>query len=206
MKLHRNLNRTALITRYLQELALALAGLALLLAFAAPAASAHGGGAPQLVNAEAGPYWVSVWTQPDPIRVGEFHVTVAVSEAPQPGAGTREAGELVLDATVLVQAAPVSQGGETLIAPATRDNAVNKLFYEADLPLPAEGPWQVDIQVSGRAGAGDVGFGIEALPPSAVSTLLGLGWPLWAGLGLVLVAAGWWTQMARHRKDEAPHA
>ena len=107
---------------------------------------------------------------------------------------------------MLVQVAPVRQAGETLVAPATRDNAVNKLFYEADLALPSEGPWRVDIQVSGRAGAGNASFGIEALPASAFNTLLGLGWPVWAGLGLVLVAAGWWTQMSRHRKDEATHA
>jgi hypothetical protein len=207
MKLHHSLNRRALIIRYLEELALATVGLALILAFAASPAFAHGGGAPQLVNAGAGPYWVSVWTQPDPIRVSEFHVTVAVSEAPEPGTGTGEAGELVLDAAVLVHAAPVSQAGETLVAPATRDNAANKLFYEADLALPSQGPWRVDIQVSGSAGAGNAGFDIEVLPTSAFNTPLGIGWPLWAGLGLVLVAAGWWrTQMPQHRDGEATHA
>ena len=30
---------------------------------------AHGGGEPQLTNAVAGPYRVSVWTQPEPMRV-----------------------------------------------------------------------------------------------------------------------------------------
>jgi len=179
---------------------------ALLLLFVARPAQAHGGGMPQLTNAEAGPYWVSVWTEPDPIRVGDFHVTVAILQAPEPGASAREAGELVLDATVLVQAQPVSQVGEILIAPATRDNAVNKLFYEADLTLPAEGQWRVDIQVNGAAGAGSAAFEIEALPPSPFNSLVGFGWPLWAGLGLALLAAGSWFQMSRHRKSEAAHA
>jgi len=179
---------------------------ALLLLFVARPAQAHGGGMPQLTNAEAGPYWVSVWTEPDPIRVGDFHVTVAILQAPEPGASAREAGELVLDATVLVQAQSVSQVGEILISPATRDNAVNKLFYEADLTLPAEGQWRVDIQVNGAAGAGSAAFEIEALPPSPFNSLVGFGWPLWAGLGLALLAAGWWFQMSRHRKSEAAHA
>lgn len=205
MRLDRSFSRKAFM-KYTGGLALTWLGLALILLFAPRSIQAHGGGVPQLINAEAGPYWVSVWTQPDPIRVGDFHVTVAVSEAPKPGASTREAGELVLDATVLVQAEPVSQVGETLVAPATRDNAVNKLFYEADLTLPAEGLWRVDIQVNGAAGAGNAGFDIEALPPSAFNTLLRFGWPLWAGLGLVLVAAGWWVQMSRQQKGEVGRA
>ena len=197
MRLHRSVTR-----RTVDWLGLA----ALILLFVARPAQAHGGGVPQLINAEAGPYWVSVWTQPNLIRVGDFHVTVAISEAPKPGASTREAGDLVLDATVLVQAQPVSQVGETLIAHATRDNAVNKLFYEADLTLPADGQWQVDIQVNGAAGAGNAAFEIEALPPSAFNTLVGFGWPLWAFLGLVLLVAGWWFQMSRYRKGEVAHA
>ncbi len=205
MRFHRNSDRRTFI-RNLAGLALTCLGLALILLFASRSVQAHGGGTPQLINAEAGPYWVSVWTDPDPIRVGEFHVTVAVSEAPKPGSSTREAGDLVLDAAVLVRAEPVSQNGETLVAAATRDNAVNKLFYESDLTLPAEGQWRVDVQVNGTAGAGNAGFDIEASSPSTFYTLLGLGWPLWAGLGLVLVAGGWWVQMSRHREAEVGHA
>lgn len=187
-------------------LALTWLGLALIMLLTPRSVQAHGGGVPQLINAEAGPYWLSVWTQPDPIRVGEFHITVAVSEAPEPGASTREAGDLVLDATVLVQAESLGQAAEALVAPATRDNAVNKLFYEADLTLPAEGRWQVDIRVSSAAGAGNATFDVEALPPAAFNTLLGLGWPLWAGLGLVLVTTGWWVQMSRRQKGEVDRA
>ena len=197
MRLHRSATRRAV-----NWLGLA----ALLLLFVPRPAQAHGGGVPQLTNAEAGPYRISVWTQPDPIRVGDFHVTVAISQAPKPGASTREAGELVLDATVQEQAEPVSQVGDTLSAPATRDNAVNKLFYEADLTLPADGEWRVDIHVNGAAGAGSAAFEIEALPPSPFNTVVGFGWPLWAGLGLVLLVAGWWLQTSRHRKSEAAHA
>jgi hypothetical protein len=205
MKFNRSSNPKTFI-RYLASLALIWLGLALILLFACRSVQAHGGGTPQLINAEAGPYWVSVWTDPDPIRVGEFHVTVAVSEAPKPGSSSREAGDLALDATVLVRAEPAGQDGETLVAAATRDNAVNKLFYEADLTLPAEGQWRVDVQVNGTAGAGNAGFDIEASSPSTFNTLLGLGWPLWAGLGVVLVAGGWWVQMSRHREAEVGRA
>ena len=205
MRIHRTFLQTTQV-RYVEGLARVLVGLILVLTISPPTAQAHGGGVSQLTNADAGPYLVSAWTQPDPIRVGDFHITVAVAESTEPGASDREAGDLVLDATVRVGVDPVSQTGERLVVPATRGNAVNKLFYEADLELPAEGQWRVDILVEGPAGAGDVGFDIEALPPSGLNTLLGLGWPLWAGLGLVVIAAGWWFQMSRDRKTEVSHA
>jgi hypothetical protein len=183
---------------------LTLLGFALLLLFGIRPAQAHGGGTPQLTNAEAGPYLVSVWTEPDPIRVGEFHVTVAVLESPDPSSSGREGGDLVLDATVQVGVKPVSQAGQTLVAYATRENAVNKLLYEADLDLPSEGQWRVDIQVEGPAGIGSTGFDIEAAPPSVINALEWLPWPVWAGLGLVLLAVGWSVHTFRSRDDRGP--
>jgi hypothetical protein len=166
---------------------------------------AHGGGTPQLNNAEAGPYLVSVWTEPDPIRVGEFHVTVAVLEPPEPSPSGREDGNLVLDATVQVDVKPINQAGQTLVAYATRENAVNKLLYEADLELPSEGQWRVDIQVEGPAGIGNAGFDIEAAAPRSVINASGwLPGPVWAGLGLVLLAVGWSVYTFRSRDDRGP--
>ena len=66
---------------------------------------AHGTGAPQVINADSGPYLVSVWTEPDPARVGELHVTVGVAEP--------ETQEVVVDAQVEVALAPL--GGETAV-------------------------------------------------------------------------------------------
>jgi hypothetical protein len=180
--------------------------LALSFAVSAQVAWAHGGGVPQLTNVQAGPYRVSAWTQPDPIRMGEVHVSVAVSESLGSGATEREAGDLVLDATVRVQMQPMDQAGETLVAYATRENAVNKLFYEADLDLPAEGRWQVVIWVEGPTGAGSASFDVEALPPSAFSAIGALPWPVWGGLGLVLLAVGWSVQMFRGHKPEVQRA
>jgi hypothetical protein len=183
---------------------LILLGLALLLLLGIRPAVAHGGGTPQLTNAEAGPYLVSVWTEPDPIRVGELHVTVAVLESPEPSSSGREGGDLVLDATVQVDVKPVSREGQTLVAYATRENAVNKLLYEADLDLPSEGQWRVGIQVEGPAGIGSAGFDIEAAPSSTINALKRLPWPVWAGLGLVLLAVGWSIYTFRSRDDRGP--
>jgi hypothetical protein len=166
--------------------------------------SAHGGGVEQLANAEAGPYWVSVWTQPDPLRVGTAHITVAVSDPPPTsGAQTadsgrtyREAGPPVLDATVQVAFKPLEHSGETLIALAAHEDAANKLFYEADVELPETGHWRVDITVEGPAGTGSASFETQVFPPSTFD------WTLVGGLGLVglvavLMVQRFWNPKAR---------
>lgn len=149
-------------------------------------AQAHGGGGtPHLSNTVVGPYRVSVWTQPALLRAGNMHMSIAVSEPPASNAAA-EAGSPVLDAIVNVRLNPVDRAGETVTAPATHQNAVNKLFYEADLNVPAEGQWQVTILIEGPAGSGHANFQIEVLPPSPFN------WAFWGGgLALVLLAAGW---------------
>jgi hypothetical protein len=197
MMANRKLNPRDL--RYPGELALILLCFALLLFAGTQPAIAHGGGTPQLTNAEAGPYLVSVWTEPDPIQAGEFHVTVAVLESPAPSSSGSETGDLVLDAIVQVDVKPVSENGKTLVAYATRENSVNKLLYEADLELPSEGQWRVDIQVEGPVGTGSTGFDIEAAPPSVINADGWLPWPVWAGLSLVLLAVGWSVHTFRNQ-------
>lgn len=181
MELQNLSNRTTLATR--GKLASTLVGLALILLLAAQPAWAHGGGEPQLTNAEAGAYLISVWTEPETLEVGEMHVTVAVSELPAPG--TAQVGDPVLDATVRVQANRVDQTGETLSAVATHEAAANKLFYEAVLELPSDGTWQVEILVDGPAGSGSAGFEVQVSPVSEFS-LITIG-----GGALALLIVGW---------------
>ncbi|MFQ5611033.1 MAG: hypothetical protein ACE5H9_02765 [Anaerolineae bacterium] len=151
-------------------------------------AGAHGGGTPQLTNAEVGPYWVSVWTQPDPARVGEWHITVAVAEPPSPGSATNEAGPPVLDATVSVRLTSLERPGQTIMALATHEDAANKLFYEADLDLPRGGQWRASVDVQGPAGGGQASFELQVLPGERSS---GLAWAAWGGAGLAVLALGW---------------
>jgi len=149
---------------------------------------AHGGGTPRLTNADAGPYWVSVWTQPDPLRVGTVHLTVAVSEPNTAGGAHREAGPPVLDATVQVRFKPLDHTGETLIAEATHADAANKIFYETDLELPQTGRWQAEITVTGPDGTGSALFEAQVSPPAAFS------WSWVGGLGVVALVAVWTIQ------------
>jgi hypothetical protein len=156
---------------------------------------AHGGGVPQLTNADAGPYWLSAWTQPDPLRVGQAHITVAVSEPTAAVGGRREAGAPVLGATVRVAFKPLDHAGETLTVLATHADAANKLFYEADLELPETGRWQVVVNVEGSEGSGSASFETQVSPPAPFN------WTWIGGLGLVALAAVWIVQRYRGQRE-----
>lgn len=151
---------------------------------------AHGGGVPQLVDAAVGPYRLYVWSKPDPMRVGPAHLTIGVFERP---AG-EEADVPVLEAEVMIRLEPLENAGEGWTGRASREDSVNKLYYESDLELPAAGRWQATIEVVGPAGEGSAQFDFEAYPP-------GLNWTLVGGGAAALLAAGWWFWGARGQRE-----
>jgi hypothetical protein len=151
--------------------------LSLLLSLA-PAAGAHGGGTPQLVNEPAGPYWLSVWTSPDPALVDEpLHLTIGVAEPGTAG----EAGAPVLGAAVDLTLSPPPGTGSPVTAAAT--GAANRLLYDVDVTLPEPGLWTVEIGVEGPEGSSRASFDLEVAEAS------GPNWLLWGGGVVVVIAA-----------------
>jgi len=166
---------------------LALWGFCVWLA-AASISHAHGGGAPQLTNAEVGPYWISVWTQPDPPRVGDLHLTAALAEPGAADAPLKEAGAPILGASIEVQLRPLDRPGEVISTVASHEKAVNKLFYEADLLIPHPGRWQATLKVYGPdGGSGSVGFELEVEERVTVN----LSWLLIGGVVIFLALIPW---------------
>lgn len=164
-------------------------------AAAVPTVRAHGGGTPQLQNAPAGPYLVSVWTSPDPPRVGAYHLTVSVAQPDETG----NVGEPVLGADVAVRLTPQSAAAQPLTTHASNQAADNKLFYEADVELPAPGVWDVQVTVAGPDGRGEAGFQVEAQAGGGVNWgLIGT-----AGVGVVLVLFLVGQAMRAQGQDEA---
>lgn len=163
----------------------------LLLLLIVHSAQAHGGGTPRLVNEDIGPYWLSVWTSPDPPRVGELHLTIGLSE---PGVG-RSAGDAVLGADVEVQLAPQATAEEAIVAAATNAQSTNKLFYETDVQVPRTGTWDVTIRASGPAGSGSATFSL------AVQEESGLNWPLVGAAALAMVVVVVVVQSRRGREN-----
>jgi hypothetical protein len=118
----------------------------------------------QLAAVPAGPYKVTAWTSPDPARVGEVHVAVAVTLA--------EDASPVLDAEVSVMLNPLGDGSP-ISAPATTDNSENKFLYEAILTTEEGGTYETIISILGSDGAhGDASFELEIESDSSVNWFL----------------------------------
>ncbi|MBP6471605.1 MAG: hypothetical protein KBE23_02160 [Chloroflexi bacterium] len=149
---------------------------------AAGAAWAHGGGTVHIAGEVAGPYRVTVWVAPNEVEAGKkLHVTVAVVRP--------ENNQPVLDAQVMLHITAVGDNTAVLSGPATTQQAVNKLFYEADFDAPNNpGAYQVQTQVSGSEGEGEVLFVLPIKPASGSNFLvIGLiGLVIIGGLGLLL--------------------
>ena len=96
-------------------------------------------------DAIAGPYLLQVGIIPGTPRVGTLHVTVLVNEA----AGGTPITDVLIDVTA------DGPEGATDTGPVRAVNSVLDLrFYEADLPLDAEGVWTLTVDVDGPLGPG----------------------------------------------------
>ena len=115
------------------------------------------GGVVQLSRVAAGPYVLSVWTQPSPPTQGPWRVDVAVMH---------EGGIAVPDAVVRVRAESLEGAAIPVEADALRDADPLGVRYRASLTLGAAGPWRVSVSVSGPAGPGALMFPIDVEPAS----------------------------------------
>lgn len=149
------------------------------------AAEAHGIGTPQVLNVPAGPYMLSAWTDPNPLRADETHVVVAVI-APETRELIVSGVEVVVTMTSLADPAVVHE------RVAGRD-FVNQLLYAAVFNNDVtEGEWRVGIRANGDLGASDeVAFEVD------VAGARGFDW-LWIGFGgMAAVVLGWLASSLR---------
>lgn len=148
---------------------------------------AHGGGAPQVIDAEAGPYRVFVWTEPEPWRAGDVHITVAITLPPPEGTEidetvlTNQLDKPVTDATVRVHFFP-PDSSDPFELPAPPQSQLGGIYYETDTNLLMAGDWEVGVIVEGPLGAGGTSFAMQALPARRMN------W-LWLGGGVLGVLA-----------------
>ncbi|MCE7980953.1 MAG: hypothetical protein DYG89_07150 [Caldilinea sp. CFX5] len=152
--------------------------------------AAHGGGVPRLTDEVVGPYRVFAWTQPDPLRVGDIHLSIGVVAAAKNAGGLDEA---VTDATVTVYLAPTTGEMAPIQVAALLQEQLGSYYYEADATLPTTGEWRFTIEVSGTAGNGSVAFVSEVLAARQIN------WYLIVAAGLLLIALlgliGLWNRM-----------
>lgn len=98
------------------------------------------GGTVQLQK-QVGPFSVTVFSDPSPVRVGKVDLSVLVQQS-----ATKAP---VLDAQVLFHLRRPG-GGEilTYTLPARHSDASNKMLYAANADLPSPGNWQMGVDIS----------------------------------------------------------
>lgn len=146
------------------------------------------GGTVRISSEPVGPYFVTVYSSPTPLRTGELDVSVLVQDSTQ----------RVLTPVVVVDARPLSleEGitAEPIRRTADRAQATNKLFQAAKFDVEAPGEWEFRITI---AEAGDLSFRATV----AQSTILDRPYLLALLLFLPLALVGW-LFLGRNEDDE----
>ncbi len=171
------------------SLRLVVSGLLLLLACYWPAVvTAHGSGTPQLVNVAAGPYQLWVWSMPDPVRVGDMHISVSVAQ-PEP----------VTPLAVHIVLTPADAAFQPIRQQAVRQASLFgdyfEDYYESDFRLTAEGQWSASIQIDGPAGAATAQFPFTVLPPHQINWTI----VLWGAMAFAGLLGGLWIRRSAPR-------
>lgn len=143
---------------------------------------AHAGvGTQQINNIDLGEFRIWVWSDPEPPQVGNYHVAVALTESLE-NDPNGFAGEPVLNTDVVVEMEHVNTG-LLLVAQATHEDAVNKLFYEAIFAPEQTGIWSVRVIVQGGNGPAEISYTDEI-------ELAAFPWMTIGGALLALILAG----------------
>jgi hypothetical protein len=127
---------------------------------------------------------VSVWSQPDPARVGRLDISVAVMRP-----ATEEA---LLDARVALTAERAGAGDSRATVTLVPGAGGNPPCYHRLVEIPAPGRWRLTVAVEGAAGAGRTAFEIDV--ERARSPAWGVALGVTAGLAVL-----WWVGRRPHR-------
>lgn len=103
---------------------------------------------------QAGPFLVTAFSAPVPVRVGPADLSVMVQRA-------IDRSEL-LDCRVAVLLSKLGEPG--IRADATRAQATNKLMYAAQIVFPSAGTWHVDVEVNASGTTAHATGDIAVLP------------------------------------------
>lgn len=141
-------------------------------------AQAHSSGPPRLADAVAGPYRIFVWTQPEPLRVGDVHISILVTQG---GTDSQGSSQPVHNANVELQFELINAPSQRITVAASPQEFLSNIYYEADVQLRSSGQWRATINVAGIAGKGNVAFESTVLPART------LNWWLIGGTSVLLI-------------------
>jgi hypothetical protein len=100
-----------------------------------------------------GPFDVTVFTAPGPLRAGPVDISVLVQDVAN--------GQPVLDGEVFVR---LQREGSDLAERASREVAQNKLLYSALMHLPEAGQWEFEVTIKHGKEAASLRRGVSVAP------------------------------------------
>ena len=118
-----------------------------------------------MTNEPAGPYGVYAWTEPEPLRQGETHLTIGVTVQAENVAQSGQGEAAITDAVVNVTYTALDGSGVILAGQARAQDTLGSVYYEADMEIPTQGPWQITIAVDGPEGSGETAFIADVSAP-----------------------------------------
>jgi hypothetical protein len=157
---------------------------ALLLSCAA--AVAHADGGRLQMRQAAGPFIISLFTQPESLGIGHADLSAMVEE--------QGSGKVLLDADVLITLTPENGEGEPIIAHLSHAHAANRLLQDNVVQLPRAGRWRAVIQVNDAGRRASVATDLAVGDHSARR---GTVW-VFALLPVLAIALFGWVQIAKH--------
>ncbi len=144
-----------------------------------------------ILQKQAGPLTISIFSSPEPLRTGPADLSVMVQKSVDKSS--------ILDADVKLHFTHASPDGiMEVFAPATHANATNKLLYASRVNIPTQGIWKLTATVVSKLGTAEVAGEISVMPPQ--STMLRY-WPYFALVPLIILLFAVNQSLKRKRKS-----
>lgn len=152
---------------------------------ALPSLMVADGGTLRVANVPMGEYRVSVYTAPTPIPPDSIDVSVLAT--------FQRGREVAPDLKIWVVAVRTDSAGPRIRHPATREQADDPRYYAAKFTPGFVGEWEIQVQLQGPRGEGEVRFQVRVQEPGPLSNPFII---LTAAL-LPLLLVGWWLRSGK---------
>lgn len=109
---------------------------------------------------QAGPFVVSLFSNPGALAIGDADLSVLVEQA--------SSGRVLPHADVVLQLTPTDPpGGPPVVARLTRSSAGNRLLSDAVVSLPHAGRWRATLRIRDGDAAAETAMDLTVAPHSA---------------------------------------
>jgi hypothetical protein len=141
------------------------------------------------IQQQAGPFIVTLFSEPTPVRVGPVDLSVLCQKSSDRTA--------ITDADVLIHLRKPGKGDITEFVLVLGKSKVKNQLYAANANLPSAGRWPVRINVKRGNEEATVSGSMEVLPPQPAMVTY---WPLFVGVPLLALLFAINLRLRRRRR------